>query len=158
MNKVLNMKEEKKIFFVAGSIFLATIIANLVVIYSAFKTYDGLVEENYYLKGLNYQENKNQIHAQEKLNWNVDIKKLDNEVSIILKDKNNQLIQGANIEINFFRPTQSGLDKKVTLLEKDKGLYITSSRIDLNKGIWDAYIKIKKDNLKWTKKQRIFIN
>lgn len=152
------MQEEHKIFIVAGSIFLATVIANFVIIYSSFKTYDGLVEENYYTKALNYQDNKNQIHNQNKLNWNIDIKKLDNEVNIVLKDKEKKLIEGANIEINFFRPTQSGFDKKISLVEKEKGVYITSSKLDLNKGIWDAFIKIKKDNQKWIKKQRIFIN
>jgi len=158
MNKTLKIQEEHKIFILAGSIFLATIIANLSMLYFSYKTYDGLVEENYYLKGLNYQENKNQIHIQEKLKWNVEIKKLDNDISILLKDKENQLIQGANIEINFFRPTQSGFDKIINLIEKEKGLYTAPSKLDLNKGIWDVFIKIKKNNQKWIKKERIFIN
>ncbi|GIW21460.1 MAG: hypothetical protein KatS3mg068_0467 [Candidatus Sericytochromatia bacterium] len=158
MNKVLNMKEEYKIFFVAGSIFLATIIANFVVIYYSFKTYDGLVEENYYLKALNYQDNKNQIHAQKNLNWNVDIKKIDKEIEILLKDRNSKEIEKAKIEVTFFRPTQSGFDKKINLIERKKGIYVNSNTINLNKGIWDVYIKIRKDNLKWIKKQRIFIN
>ncbi len=73
------------------------------------------------------------------------ISKGKNRVEILLKDKNNNLIKNAKIEVLITRPDTTKYDKKIKL-KFNKDRYIAD--IDLDKeGRWNFIIKAKVGNL-----------
>lgn len=152
-----NHHDGRKALLFVGFFFALVISANATMYYFAYKSYDGLVEENYYNRALNYQSEKDQETNQEKLGWNINFSSEKDNFILSAKDKNQQDLKDAKVKLTFFRPTQSGFDKTYNLSEIKPGIYENPSiKLPLN-GIWDVYIEVKKDTNKWKKKQRISI-
>ncbi|MEK7433733.1 MAG: FixH family protein [Cyanobacteriota bacterium] len=147
---------ERKLFLTIFLFFATIITVNISFILISIKTYDGLVEENYYKKGLNYQKTKEEQHTQAKLDLKVDFKNKNDVYTITVLDKNNEYLEKSLVTLNFFRPTESGFDKEIILKEKSKGVYENKIAMDM-KGIWDVFIEIKKGDLQWKSKKRIKI-
>lgn len=151
------MKIETKAFLGVASLLGISVIANLTMLYFSIVSNDGLVEENYYNKGLNYQDEIDRQKNQEKLGWNVSFNRTDKTYTVIAKDINSLPLESAKVSINFFRPSQSGFDKNVILKEVNSGIYQTQVKLDL-KGIWNTTTEIKKGGNKWKRKEKIVIN
>jgi nitrogen fixation protein FixH len=156
MIKVSEMKDGSKALIFTGLLFTAMIIANMTMLYYSIKTSDGLVEDDYYSKGLNYQQNLDNQVNQEKLGWQVNFSGRKNIYSLVLLDKSGKSIENASVSLRFFRPTQSGLDQDLPLREVLPGNYQAKLKLPV-KGVWDIFINIRKDAVKWTKKQRISV-
>lgn len=155
MQKQMIMKDETKAFLGVAIVLGSSFIANMTMIYFSAKSYDGLVEENYYLKGLNYQSEIDLKKKQKELGWNVEF--LDNikdQYTIKIKDKDNKPISKAMVKISFFRPSKEGFDKTVFLKEVESGTYQVETHLALE-GFWSAGIEIKKDNNIWKMKKKI---
>ncbi|MFN8671429.1 MAG: FixH family protein [Candidatus Sericytochromatia bacterium] len=151
---IKNLSDGTKVFLAVGSFFGVVILSNLLLIYLSYTSADGMVEENYYKRSLNYQDQKNKASEQEKLGWDVNFDKKKNLYTIVLKDKDEKPIKKARVKLNFFRPTKEGFDKETFLLEKEDGIYEKQFELPL-KGIWDVYINVEKDTNSWKKKKRI---
>ena len=148
------LSDKKKVFIALGVFFSLVVMANVALIYLAFSTFDGLVEDNYYKRGLNYQDEKDQGYRQNSLGWQVNLKKVKNIYSVSINDKEGKAVRGANVNLTFFRPTMTGFDQNYKLKENKPGLY--EQPVDLSlKGIWDIYIDVEKEKNTWKKKQRI---
>lgn len=156
MQKEIFMKDQTKAFLAVIGIIGSSVIANVVLIYYSSLTYDGLVEENYYLKGLNYQSELDKKHSQQTLGWNVELLDATKDLYIVkIKDKDNKPLSKAMVKIDFFRPSKEGFDKTVFLKEVEAGTYQVSTHLELE-GIWDARIEVKKDSDLWKMKKKIF--
>lgn len=132
-----------------------SIIANIIMFYFAAKSWDGLVEKNYYLKGLNYQQELDLRNKQKLLGWNVNFKGSNNKYILNLTDKDNKPIEKADVKVNFFRTSKEGYDKTEVMKEISAGQYAVSSTLEL-KGLWDANIEISKEGHSWKMKKKIF--
>ena len=162
--KIKAMKPDPDARIVYGILiaFFGTIIlANATLFYLAWKSEDGLVETDYYRKGLNYQLTRDNKANSQKLGWKVDLQTLSKgkTTKCILNatDNNLQLIKGANIKLTFFRPTKSGFDQSLTLTEIKPGEYQSDISLPLS-GLWDVIINIQRGNDQWQNKQRIRTN
>lgn len=152
----------KKNYFTDGQIALISVVvllgsamlANLIMFYFAAKSYDGLVEKNYYLKGLNYQQELDLRNKQKALGWNVVFDGSNNKYTLKLTDKENKPIEKADVKVNFFRTSKEGYDKTAVMKEISAGQYAVSSDLEL-KGRWDANIEILKDGHTWKMKKKI---
>ncbi len=151
------MKDGTKVFLFVSVFFGIIIFVNILLIYLSIKTNDGLVEENYYTRGLNYQEEINNENTQKKLDWKVVFDNKSNLYKVSVIDKKAKPIKDAKVNLVFFRPTQSGFDKTLKLNEISLGTYQSEIQLPL-KGIWDIIINIEKGTDKWKKKQRITVN
>lgn len=132
----------------------SSILANLIMFYFAAKSYDGLVEKNYYLKGLNYQQELDNKNKQKLLGWNVIFEGSNNKYILNLTDKDNKPIEKANVKVSFFRPSKEGYDKDAIMKENEAGKYIANTDLEL-KGRWYANIEIAKDGHVWKMKKKI---
>jgi len=153
-----NDTEGKKIFITLAIFFGVIFLANGTLIYLAASSDDGMVDSNYYSKGLNYQSTLNERLRQKAMDWTVDFKRdKSGEYRLKVIDRESKPIEEAKVNLIFFRPTQSGYDQNLSLKEEKPGFY--SGKIELPlKGIWDVNIEIKKENKKWKKKQRIVLD
>lgn len=148
------MKIETKAFLGVFTLLGLSVIANLSMVYFSIVSNDGLVEENYYLKGLHYQNEIDREKLQEKLGWKADIHHTDKTYTVIARNINNTPLEKAKVSINFFRPSQSGFDQNIQLKETNKGIYQADTELKL-KGFWDVTIEIRKNNSLWKKKEKI---
>ncbi len=121
--------------------FFAVIFAvNFFYIYISQKSWRGVVTEDSYRKGLQYNLALESAEKQKNLGWKMEIKysnsgKKSGAISIKLKDKNRSQISDAILYINFKRPTQEGFDFTQKLQNFD-GIYKSDLSFPL-KGQWD---------------------
>jgi nitrogen fixation protein FixH len=155
MNKT-QISDGTKVFLIVSGIFAVVISANMTMYYLAYKSFDGLVENNYYKRGLNYQSELDQETNQHKLGWHIDLKNSQDKYIVSAKDNKGNTIKNAQVKLTFFRPTQAGFDQTINLKEISPGIYDKSIKLPLP-GIWDIYIEVEKEKDKWKKKQRISI-
>lgn len=155
------MKFETKLFTTLISAFVIVAAVNFGFIYVSVTSYDGLVEDNYYNRALNYQEEKIELERQQTLGWNFSTKTVKQKDQLFytleVKDKSGKAIDKAHAEVTFFRPTQSGFDQSLTLNETKAGTYQGSVNLPL-KGVWDVHINFKKNAEKWKKKERLTVS
>lgn len=110
------MEEKKsKIPYIFFAFFAVVFAVDFFYIYVAGKSWRGVVTEDSYKKGLNYNQAIAANRDQKKLGWKVDIKYRNDGKSagvlvVDLKDKNFRIIKNAKIKVNFKRPTQEGFD------------------------------------------------
>lgn len=121
------------------------IVVNIAYIYVAQKSWRGVVMQDSYQKGVDYNDVISQKKKQINLAWKVvtNYKRLDEkngELRVKLSDKNSILIKDANIRANFRRPTQDGFDFNVPLVFMD-GVYQAKVSFPL-KGQWDIELVI----------------
>lgn len=148
------MKIETKAFLGVAFLLGLTVTANMIMLYFSIVSFDGLVEDNYYSKGLNYQKEIEREKVQEKLGWKSELHNTGDNFTIIARHLNNKPINGANVSLNFFRATQSGYDQEIKLKEVGEGTY--QGKVDLKlRGIWSVTTEIRKNNSVWKKKEKI---
>lgn len=153
---IRNMKIETKAFLGVSTLLGLSVVANLTMLYFSIVSFDGLVETNYYSKGLNYQNEIDRQKNQEKLGWKSELHNTKNTFTVIARQINNTPIKEADVSLNFFRDTQEGYDQEIKLKEVGIGTYQGS--VDLNlKGIWTVTTQIRKNNSVWKKKEKIIL-
>ncbi len=125
-------------------VFFAVIFAvDAYYVYISKKTWRGVITEDSYRKGLDYNEVVADAKKQEELGWNLKIsyknlKNKNGELEILLVDKNNNRISDVLVTANFKRPTQEGQDFSQELKFID-GKYFAKIEFPLA-GQWDFQI------------------
>lgn len=127
-------------------VFFGVVIAvNVAYIYISKKTWRGVVTDEAYQKGINYNDTIEQVKKQNNLGWQVIIKY--NRISdtsglfiISAVDKNVRPITDAEVYINFKRPTQAGFDFVQGALPSG-GTYNANVTFPMQ-GQWDAEVVI----------------
>lgn len=142
--QIKNTTKRSKIPYIFFAFFGVVIAVNIGYIYIAKKTWRGVVTEDSYQKGLNYNDTLKQIEKQKELGWLVEIKPTNigrNKMEILVKVSGNKssLGEDTNVMITFTRPTQEGFD----FIVSDTSKY--THRFDVTfplPGQWDAVIMI----------------
>lgn len=132
-------------YFVAFFVGLA--IWDGIFVYVATSTHTGVVTDEAYDRGINYNDTIAAAEAQAALGWSGDIEFKNGQLVGNLRDANGHAIVGARAEALFFRPTQDGSDFNVGLTEVSDGRYI-SSALSAAPGQWDVRIFVT-----WKQKQ-----
>ena len=123
-------------YFVA--FFLVIFIVLGTFTYLALSTHRGVVTDNAYQKGLEYNQTIASEEAQKLLGWSSTIQ-LDSDTLIFaLSDANGNSIKGAKVIAYASRPTQAGHDIQVVLTPK--GANYTSQLNLPFKGQWDIKV------------------
>jgi len=106
-------------------LFFGTITAvNGVLMYFALNTWPGLVTEDAYIKGLNYNDTIAASESQDRLAWNIDAKfENGKELRIRIVDKSQTPVTGLSIEAALTRPLGAHNIVILTMNEIQPGLY-----------------------------------
>ncbi|MNX85425.1 hypothetical protein D3C86_1172610 [compost metagenome] len=147
--------------FVAGmvGILVFTFALDIGFIVAGAMTDDGLVVENYYKHGLNYDAER--PARENKQGWQValDAPKTAQRASqaiVTLKDKENQPLKGAQVTLQLFRPTKAGYDQRITLAEVGSGRFEAPVTVPLE-GLWDATVEIKQGATRYEYRERLHL-
>ncbi len=101
---------------------------------------DGLIDDNYYEKGLRYGE---RIKAERELGWDLRLFAEDNgagmkDVEVSLIDRDGGVVQGAKVTLLVMRPATGGFDA-LHELKDESGLYKGQVVLPLG-GWWDLRV------------------
>ncbi len=156
-----NMKEKKGLNWpLAIVIFFSVVfVMNAYLIYTAYTNFDGLVDDNYYQKGLFYDANRN---AAEQIGWGFELKFKDTlatnrDISFVLNlsDKTGAPLKGATVAATLRRLATDKYDDLHMLTETEAG-YTGVMSIPMA-GTWEVYIEAEKDGLRLTKRIKLEI-
>lgn len=130
-------KKDKYILFAFLAFFGVVFSVDAVFIHTALTTQTGVVTEQAYERGLNYNKLLNEANSQPDLKddisfnngvlrWNLDI-------------------SNAEVQARIIRPIQDGYDFDIVLNHKDNGIYEASLDLPF-KGLWEAKLDSKWKN------------
>ena len=153
-------KQKSKIPYFIVLFFAVFITVDIYYIYLAKKTWTGIVTENSYQKGLDYNETLDSIKKQKELGWQLSskIKNLggyNRLISFELKDKSENKIRDARIEVFFKRPIREGSDFKLQASYVG-GKYEVRASFPFP-GRWQAQILVNRGDETYRKAEEIFI-
>ncbi len=129
------------------------LLVNFTMITIAFVTNPGLVTEDYYEKGQDYEKNIAKIHAARKaLGWTYKTNYPANPVmntsahySFNIIDKKGLALSNATVTFSAYRPSDVDADFSVTMIETIPGRYEAKINYPL-KGLWEITATIKQGN------------
>jgi nitrogen fixation protein FixH len=148
--EVLSVKRIAWIFAIFFSTFIIVDIAYITI---AEKTWRGLVTEDGYQKGLQYNQTIEAVKEQKELGWKLQIKyqATDTKKGVLLVEllnKNNQKIVDANLVANIKRPVQIGQDFVVELkFDAETASYNSVVEFPMI-GQWDVEIIAKTNDVR----------
>lgn len=142
-------QKKSKIPYLFFIFFAVVFTVDVYFIYLSKKTWRGVIKENSYQSGLNYNQTLAEERKQQDLGWKIAISfnnlgKRNGVLLINLQDKNSQIIQDAKISVEIKRPVQEGFDFSVTP-KFNGGIYEEKINFTL-KGQWDFFITARKDD------------
>lgn len=142
--------------------FLGIVFAvNFVLLYLAFRTDDGLVEENYYEKGLMYNST---LRNEKELGWDIELSfdgtpgaKPANGVNVRIYDRAGAGLEGAAVKVTLRRPTSDRYDRVFGLVRSGSGPSYSGAIAIPLPGIWDLRVTAGKDGHEMEKTFRIHV-
>lgn len=141
-------------YFVIFFVVLAILDGIFVTI--ALSTHTGVVTENAYQKGLEYNQTLAASKQQEKLGWHGTATFAQPSLSFSLKDANGRAIQGAIVTAYISRATQGGHDFQAVLADGGDGTYSRNITFPL-KGQWDITIAVIWKQQQHQQSQRVLV-
>lgn len=117
--------------------------------YLAHKSYTGVVFDDAYKKGLNYNHVIAEVDEQEKLGWRMEIDAKRDAggraaVVVSLRDKDGNAISDAGVKLWLIRPVQDGMDQHLMLQSSGSGLYRGAASLPAP-GLWELRAEAEKD-------------
>ncbi len=142
-----------------GAFFLVVLIANGTMVYIGMTTWTGLVSENYYEEGRNYNRNIAAAEAQAALGWQLDIEArlrsgFEGELLVDLRDRQGAPITDAEVTARFVRPTSEGNDFAVALADAGDGRYRTVFTLPLT-GLWEIHVDAVRGEDRFVRSRRV---
>jgi len=144
------------LYFVAFFVFIA--IMDGIFVYLATTTHSGVITENAYQKGLNYNQYIDAYNQQEIVGWNGNIDFIKSSLIFQLNDKQGQPIETAKVVAHISRSTKSGLDFEVLLYHNARGSYENNAVNFPLKGQWDIRVVAEWNQQKYQQSKRIIVN
>ena len=145
-----------------AGLLLLFFIANGVFIYLALSSNPGLVIDNYYDRGQDYEKHMLKRRAEDP-GWNMRIElvgsPVQDKVSAIrfhLSDKAGQLLIPETVTLYAYRPSDSKADFELPMLELQTGTYEADVAFPMP-GIWDLLIVVAKDEAEFSEALRVNI-
>ena len=142
-------------YFVAFFVVLA--ILDGIFVYLANSSHTGVVTDEAYQRGLEYNKTIAAAEAQEALGWTSETVLENDQLVSTLRDANGNALVGARVRAQFFRPTQDGHDFIISLTEVLDGRYVSSS-LAAKPGQWDVRIFVEWKQQQYQKAQRIVVS
>lgn len=152
----INSSKDKMILWYFVIFFLIVAIVNGIFVTIAASTHTGVITENAYQKGLNYNAVIEESEKQDRLGWTSSIELKDNLLNVWLYDKNGDDIKNAEVTVYFTRPSQEGHDFSVSLGMDSKNIYSKEVNFPL-KGLWDVRVLAKWNQQQYQKSKQIVV-
>lgn len=130
--------------FIYLLIFFGVITAvNAVFITKALQSNSGVVHDNPYERGLDYNKILDKREQQKALGWKGKTIFAEDTSSLVysLSDRSGQPVAGAKVVAHMLRPVQKGYDFSVDMVETSPGQYSAALKLPL-KGAWKAHISV----------------
>ncbi len=143
MEKPIKDPRDKHILFYFIAFFLLIIVVNSVFAYLAVTTRTGLVVDNPYERGLDYNQTLRKATLQPELNQNVQYN--DGVLLWTLANKDNIPLDNATVTARIIRQVHDGYDFDITLEHRGGGIYETVLDLPM-KGAWLAKLSSKWNN------------
>jgi len=141
-------------YFVAFFAILAMIQGVFIII--ATSTHTGVVTNQAYEKGLQYNKIVVASELQNELGWNGEMDFDGDLLSFQVRNAGNRLLSSAAVIAHLIRPTQEGHDFSVRLEEDDLGIYRSKIIFPL-KGLWDIRVVVEWNNQNYQQHKRIIV-
>lgn len=134
-----------------GLIGLLTVVVSVdtTFIFTAIRTFPGLVNPNYYDNGQNYSKHiVDRLNARKALGWKATVELPGNIVinvpqtyRYVVLDKDGKPVRGAKVTLYAYRSADASADFNVPMTEKAPGQYEASADFKL-KGHWDLIFEV----------------
>lgn len=136
----------RKVLLIFLGFFGAVFAANGIMMVIAARTFDGVVVEDAYRKGRDFNQTLAAARAQDALGWSVDFgdaamdTPTERLVTARLFDETGAPLRGFDVAISYFSPVEEEEDRSVTLAALGDGLY--QGRISLPRaGRWQMRLQ-----------------
>ncbi|MCB1505045.1 MAG: FixH family protein [Hyphomicrobiaceae bacterium] len=134
---------------------------NGMFLYSALSTYTGVVSDEPYRKGLNYNERIEAYREQEALGWTetVELAATGDTVHLTLTDHGGNPVSGIALDVRLGRPSTNAKDRMLPVKEAAPGQY--DAQIEgLEPGVWQLDIAARQlsgggDKIVWRARKRL---
>lgn len=128
-----------------GALFSIVFLVNVLFVYFALDSWTGVVTENPYSKGLNFNDRIVAQQKQDALAWKVQLEVLNlnrgiPELVISFQDKQGILLSFLTVKTKIFRPVGDGYDQSIILKEQTPGIYRGILNLPLP-GWWELQIE-----------------
>lgn len=107
--------------------------------YIAEKTYTGVVTDEAYTKGLDYNSVIKKAEKQDSLGFSSAIEHQHGQIIFTLKDKQGQGVTAGKVKLFLYRPVQDGSDYSQDMNAAEQGVY-TATVTPPQKGQWEVRI------------------
>jgi nitrogen fixation protein FixH len=135
--------------------------ANGAFLYLALSTYTGIVSNEPYRKGLNYNERIAADKAQHKMGWSsaITLAKGGDSIDVVLRNRSGNPITGLGFDGRLGRPATEALDVALPLKEIEPGRY-RGTFATLAPGAWQIDLVAKQltsegEKIVWRDRKRI---
>lgn len=147
-NHMIPKPKKSKIIYFFFAFFAVVLAVNIFYIYISKKTWRGVVTDDPYHKGLNYNDTLKEVAKQKVLGWTVKVDfrpgvTKQGILMVTVQDKNLRYINDAKIYVTFKRPAQEGSDFVLPVPFED-GIYKARVNFPLE-GQWDGEVAVRKD-------------
>jgi len=149
-------KSDKFIPFYFVAFFLFLFAADGFMAYLAVSTHTGVIEENAYERGVDYNKTLAEKSMQKDSGWSSTILLTDGQsLGFDLADRDGIKISGAKVTADIVRPASAGDDFTQDLFETEApGHYATKISFP-EKGVWEIRIRAEKDGTLYKKYKRV---
>ncbi len=152
-------------------VFVVIIVVNMAMLYFATRSFSGLSANDPYMTGNNYNAEIVAAEKQKKLGWSsmlsVDVMpppagltlaagSLPTRVTLTVKDRAGQPVEGLLITVELRRPTKLGMDQRVELATSERGVYSQWIGVPAT-GQWDVRVIALRDAEVYRLTQRTLI-
>ena len=151
----------RRVLFGFLAFFALVIAADGVLVYLAITSWSGLTAENYYEKGLRYNETLREEQRQTELGWRADLTFASRgtaagRLEVRMVDAAGRPLDGLGIEGVVARPTHEGLDQPIALKPVGDGRYRTDLTLPLP-GMWELRLRAGngRDSFKFRRRLRL---
>ncbi|KAB2913361.1 MAG: FixH family protein [Hyphomicrobiaceae bacterium] len=134
---------------------------NGIFLYSALSTYTGVVAQEPYRKGLQYNQRIGEGAKQDALGWREDVRVDRQGVTLRLVDRDGQPVTGLKVAGFIGRPSTNQQDIRVALREANAGIYSVQLET-LQAGSWIVNLEASpfvadKDEVTYRTRKRIWL-
>ena len=141
--------------------FAVVFTVNGIMAYIALESWTGLSTQDYYKKGVAYNDALDGAQRQKELGWKVDVAFTPTggtrgRVSVVMHGRADQPLTDARVRALFIRPTREGLDSTIALSDFGKGRYGAEVTLPLP-GQWDLTVLGTYDGVTYQSTQRIYL-
>jgi nitrogen fixation protein FixH len=160
-----NREAMRNPWFLGWLVLLATFLSvNAVFVILAITSNPGLVVQDYYQQGRQYEQHVlERIAAEKNLRWTTRleipktiVRDLEDVYRFSIEDVRGLPVNNALVKLVAYRPSDAEADFVTTLQESTPGLYEGDLRFSLP-GVWDLKVEVQSDADQYEMSHRIFV-